>query len=256
MRFPILFTKKTILFKSKYNSNQLMPSIYILARSSLIALLLWTLQCMGFLLVFDSPYPVSGNQREMNIKKKSIKPKTEVSFDIGYPMNYNDISQGSNDKSCRVLGDVAEAIGSKAFLEMLVSSKNTKDVRYFVEQDDDNESSKIISCEYIGTLWFMTKKGVHFRESLRIDRSSDDKAVVECRTKFKNGKDKWVDCARALCSLKDVSTDYDEYGVRVEIGSELSMNVWLPPGVPGTVTRKISRTFEDAVCAFFGKKNK
>jgi len=160
-----------------------------------------------------------------------------------------DTATGSTAWIAASAKEAAFALNSHDFLQALIANKNTKDEVY--SDDIENDSH---SCEYTGTLWFGSQKGIRFRETMRILENDDEnKATVECFTRYHNGKS-WVDCARVLCSLNQIQgvSDVDDNGalLQVEVGSELLMDLWVP-GVAGAACKKISRTFEDAASAFF-----
>ena len=151
---------------------------------------------------------------------------------------------------------IARSLSSESFLRKLVSAKNTKDEKYFMNENDNS-----VSCEYIGSLWFMSrKKGIDFRESVRVidqDRQnvvggdgSYSSSSIECHSQYRNGNGEWIDCAKVNCLLRPSD---DNRNVTIEITSELLVDVWMPSKLTKVVRNKISRTFEEATLAFLSR---
>lgn len=192
----------------------------------------------------------NGDNNNSNQQKRAKKLKPYETFQV--KTCAGDIKTKTTESSCIEASakEAAFALNSHDFLRSLIANKNTKDEVY--SSADNNESH---SCEYTGTLWFGSQKGIRFRETMRIleayednDNSSGDadRATVECLTRYHNGKS-WKDCARVLCSLNRLQ---GSDALQVEVGSELLMDLWVP-GVAGAACKKISRTFEDAAGMFF-----
>jgi len=110
-----------------------------------------------------------------------------------------------------------------------------------------NASSESSTAEYTGNLWFLSNKGVRFRETVRIENISRDgkSATVECITKYRR-KGQWHECSKVACKL----TAVDE-GINMETESEVLVSIPLP-GLAGKAIRsKILLAFESAAEAFF-----
>jgi len=140
------------------------------------------------------------------------------------------------------------------------------------------------TCEYTGKLWFMRKRGIRFRETVRIctdDRGSSSSTTsssssVECLTKYKH-KNEWVDCSKVICTFaippspslteegdtilptrtrkikkKAIATTTAGGGgtIVMKVDSEILLRAPLF-GVNGAVKEKITKTFGSAAEAFY-----
>ena len=165
-------------------------------------------------------------------------------------------TSSSSDNNCHHVNELAEWLSSESFLRTLVSAKNTKEESYFVNEEDNS-----VSCEYVGTLWFMSRKGIDFRESLKmigkegLPSSSSilnnaPTVGIECHSKFRNAKGKWTDCAKVKCLLRSSRDQDGKDNIKVEISSELLVDIWMPSHLVKAIKTKISRTFEEAALSF------
>merc|ERR1712232_528023 len=113
---------------------------------------------------------------------------------------------------------------------------------------------------YTGTLWFLAKSGIKFRETMVIKNISSDehKAVVECNADYYNGK-KWIRCATTTCSIRSQEsevvklTSFGHTGPRNSFDFELDIKTKILmrlPGISGQIAKKINSTFQDAVATF------
>jgi len=152
------------------------------------------------------------------------------------------------------------------FLRELCSRKNTFDVRYFtspissavahhpqllpsggdqsvIKRQEGTSCDFSSSCEYTGKLWYISKQGIKFRETLRVHPTA---AQVTCMTEVLYRK-QWKACAQVDC-LVEVST---EGSPQLTTTSQVLM---IPKMVPKTIQtalkQMIASTFETAALAF------
>ena len=182
--------------------------------------------------------------------------KADLIFEVDKISNVNNHTSRNrlplSDNDVQATGITSGVINEsylEAFLKQVVALKNTRDERFFLQDD-----GKSASCEYIGTLWFLSRRkhgGVQFRETLRMldDNLTSDgvSKAIECCSQYRNSKGKWIDCARTKAVYKEISGNKLE----VEVSSKLDMKIWVPSTLARSVTKKISDTYKEATLAFY-----
>lgn len=108
-------------------------------------------------------------------------------------------------------------------------------------------------AEYIGQLWFLNKRGIKFRETIKVVAISSDgrSSTVECHTEYNNGE-KWISCSRIICEFRTHTHNEIESslknnkskGIKMHLNCELLVWLPLPSAAKKGVKNKISSVFE------------
>lgn len=172
-------------------------------------------------------------------------------------------SDHSNSITIPDAKNIALAVNSKEFLQELVRLKDTVDEVYYQEHGKIGLESQILkplnnplllstvsTVEYTGKLWFLKQSRVKFQEKLKIVEVSHcgRSVTIECVTKYKTAKSsEWIDCAIVSCNIVDDKSE----GFQLNVRSDLLIKIPLL-GLGGSIRKKISGTFENAVNSFLG----
>jgi hypothetical protein len=175
---------------------------------------------------------------------------------------------------------------SEAFLRELCSRKNTFDVVYYSSKASEPPSTTstlhpellphgggahverqrarypaaptpaledgTTSCEYTGKLWYISKKGIKFRETIKVHPFSDQATdvQVDCITEVHYRK-KWRACATVECIVR-VSDDGEP--LLLTSSHVLMMPKLVPKTIQAALKQKIASTFETAAAAFLNEQ--
>ena len=123
--------------------------------------------------------------------------------------------------------------------------------------DLENTMSFRTTCEYTGILWFLSKTGIRFRETVRILNICNTRksSSVECITQYKSGSN-WIECSKVICTFTRPRSSGRSKVKRIEmrVATELLARIPLPGLAGKAIKNNINFAFQKAAIEFFRQK--